>query len=99
MFESVSRKILLNTTDGSSFDITERVMNDFAPVLSTDYRRNMTYVNELMLECNNEDGYFDTVLINEKIEVVISYSYPEQKDFNRFGGFIDKSRTKKDSVL
>ena len=62
MFESVSRKILLNTTDGSSFDITERVMNDFAPVLSTDYRRNMTYVNELMLECNNEDGYFDIVV-------------------------------------
>jgi len=89
-------------------DISGRLMNEPNIVDSSDYRENLTYLNEVTMKLNNEDGYLsneagtgklDTeqdveVFIDGYLDVLSGDNFLIRK----FGGWVDFNRNKTDAV-
>ena len=91
-------------------NVSERLMNKLNIVDSSDYQENLTYVNEITLELNNEDGAMTnsagTGLLDVDPDAVIEcevYCYMDD-DISRdtrvkkFGGWLECNRVKPDDV-
>jgi len=93
--------------NGMDYDVSDRLMTGDPGIIdSADYRENLTYVNELSLKLNNEDGYITNqsgtgvldVDIDSEIEVVISGYFNVAGGIDhkiaKYGGWIDLKRLK-----
>lgn len=90
------------------YNVSERLMNEPNIVDAADYRENLTYMNEIGIKLNNDNGFLTNdsgtgiLDIDADIEVFIDgyydipdgYLYPIRK----FGGWYDRSRLKNDPV-
>lgn len=89
----------------TQYDISERVMSEPNIVNCIDYRENLSYVNEISFNANNEDGYLYNGLTGlldttDKIEIFITL-YPDNGSIHgkkSFGGFLDLAKIKPDFV-
>jgi hypothetical protein len=112
---SIAWKVILRTPPPSGLDlefldrnVSEKLMNEPNITDATDYRENLTYINEIGIILNNEDGFFtnssltgilDTdepieVFLDGYFDVLGGSAYPIRK----FGGWINRNRMKIDGV-
>ena len=108
---SLAWKVTLRLPDEDSsveVDISDRLMNEPNIVDAADYRENLTYINEIGIKLNNEDGYLTqenesgVLDTNSPIEIFIDgyFDIDGGDDFpiRKFGGWLERNRMKTDSV-
>lgn len=90
------------------YNVSERLMNEPNIIDSADYRENLTYINEVSLKLNNEDGFLSNdsgtgkLDSEEEVEVFIDgyFDVDGGSDhlIRKFGGWLDVNKNKPDAV-